>query len=291
MITGNKANKYIITVVAAFAICSLIWALPPSQHFFYKVTEPVKAESANDTVGELMAAVDSETDEVIFSPKPINPPDSNDLYVPIPNYDNNPLDENQFYSPFNLNNPQNVGTTIVYDSNTNTYNFQNMTGNVPFGPSSSMSVDEYIDYDLRQSVNDYWRERGASYTAHGRRGGGLIPQLHIGGDVFESIFGSNTIDIRPSGNVELIFGVLHNRNDNPSLPVKQRRVTQFNFDENIQMNVLAKIGDKIEFNLNYNTKAMFDFENEMKLKFEGKEDDILQLIEFGNVTLPLNSTL
>ena len=64
-----------------------------------------------------------------------------------------------------------------------------MIGNTPFGPSSSMTIDEYIDYDLRQSVANYWRDRGASYTSHGnRRGGGLIPQLHIGGDIFESIF-------------------------------------------------------------------------------------------------------
>ena len=222
---------------------------------------------------------------------PLDPPDTG-LRVPIPSYDNNPLDDNQFYSPFHLNTPSSLHTDIHYDTATNSFLFQNMIGNTPFGPSSSMSIDEYLDYDLNQSIKEYWRDKGASYTSHGnRRGGGIIPQIHVGGDIFESIFGSNTIDIRPSGNVELIFGVLHNRNDNPSIPVKQRRVTQFNFDENIQLNALAKIGDKIEFNLNYNTEAMFDFENKMKLKFEGKEDDILQLIEFGDVSLPLNSTL
>jgi cell surface protein SprA len=124
-----------------------------------------------------------------------------------------------------------------------------------------------------------------------RRGGGIIPQLHVGGDLFEGIFGSNTIDIRPSGNAELIFGVIYNQNDNPNLPVKQRKVTQFNFDENIQLNVLAKIGDKIDFNLNYNTEANFDFENKMKLKYEGKEDEIIKLLEFGDVTMPLSSSL
>src|ERR1035438_1203165 len=57
------------------------------------------------------------------------------------------------------------------------------------------------------------------------------------------------------------------------------------------MNVIAKIGDKIEFKVNYNTQATFDFENKLKLKYEGKEDDIIQLIEAGDVDLPLNSTL
>ena len=75
------------------------------------------------------------------------------------------------------------------------------------------------------------------------------------------------------------------------MPVKQRKITQFDFDENIQLNVLAKVGDKIEFNLNYNTESNFEFDNKMKLKYEGKEDDIIQLLEFGDVTLPLNSSL
>ncbi|MEA3503569.1 MAG: cell surface protein SprA, partial [Bacteroidota bacterium] len=63
------------------------------------------------------------------------------------------------------------------------------------------------------------------------------------------------------------------------------------FKEEIAMNVMAKIGDKIEFNTNYNTEATIDFENKLKLKYEGKEDEIIQLIEAGDVTLPLNSTL
>lgn len=321
MTTRTNAHRYIIAFIVVAALYSLVFAIPaPKSEGTYRDTEQPETVTSDPTpapdiqpvfrpkhefsIGDLtkdstsliaqlldtasVRSFEESSSEVLSA---LTPPDTNPR-SPVPHYDNNPLDEDQFYSPFHLNTPPSFHTEIVYDSLTNTYKFQNMIGNVPFGPASSMSVNEYIDYDLRNSVNDYWRDRGASYTSHGnRRGGGLIPQIHVGGDIFESIFGSNTIDIRPSGNVELIFGVLHNRHDNPSLPVKQRKVTQFNFDENIQLNALAKIGDKIEFNLNYNTEAMFDFENEMKLKFEGKEDDILQLIEFGNVTLPLNSTL
>ncbi|MBO4645783.1 MAG: cell surface protein SprA [Bacteroidales bacterium] len=280
MTPQTHTYKNIVAFLIVITCFSLIWALPVPDYGTSSPRNSAKPLCIEDS-NYLVSAFDL----------PVPPPDTG-LRSPIPSYDNNPLDENQFYSPFHLNTPPSYHTEIVFDTATNTYKFQNMIGNVPFGPASSMSINEYIDYDLRNSISDYWRERGASYTSHGnRRGGGLIPQIHVGGDIFESIFGSNTIDIRPSGNVELIFGVLHNVNKNPSLPVKQRKVTQFNFDENIQLNALAKIGDKIEFNLNYNTEAMFEYENEMKLKFEGKEDDILQLIEFGNVTLPLNSTL
>lgn len=226
----------------------------------------------------------------IFPPD-TTPPDSNRTNLPQP--DNNPLN-NSYHSPFWLQDPPGFGTNVEYDPTTNTYNFQYMTGETPYGPGAYMDVNEYIGYDLRQSIDDYWYNHSASsYTGGNRRGGGLIPELHIGGDIFESIFGSNTIDIRPAGNMELKFGVKYNKIDNKSLPEKQRRTIQFDFDEDIQLNLIAKIGDKIEFNLNYTTDEL-TLDNNMdkiKLKYGGKEDEILQLLEFGNVTLPLNSTL
>lgn len=288
----NSSIKYALTLTTALAFYSILWAIPAPSH--YTAREVVSHHAPSAAEDHLIDDLDWEESAPSWVATDLtiqDPPDTS-LRSPLPQYDNNPLNPNPLYSPFHLNTPNVLHSTIEYDPDQNQYNFQNMIGNTPFGPASSMGIEDYIQYDMQQAVRNYWRERGASYTASAnRRGGGIIPQLHIGGDLFESIFGSNTIDIRPSGNVELIFGVMHHRNENPALPVKQRRTTQFNFDENIQLNALAKIGDKIEFNLNYNTEAMFDFENEMKLKFEGKEDDILQLIEFGNVTMPLNSTL
>ena len=204
----------------------------------------------------------------------------------------NPLD-NSYQSPFWLQNPPGVGTQIQYDPETNTYNFQYMTGNRPFGPGAYMDVNEYVGYDLRQSINDYWYNHSTSYGGGNRRGGGIIPQLHIGGDIFESIFGSNTIDIRPAGSMEIKFGVKYTHVKNENLPVKQRRNINLDFDQDIQLSLMARIGEKINFNLNYTTDEL-RLDNNMdkiKLKYAGKEDEILQLIEFGNVTLPLNSTL
>ncbi|MBR3550758.1 MAG: cell surface protein SprA [Bacteroidales bacterium] len=223
---------------------------------------------------------------------PICPPDTNPPVLPQP--DINPLAPNPS-NPFYLNNPPGIGQSIIYDPETNTYNFQYMTGSSTFGPGAYMNVNEYINYDLQQSIHDYWQSQSRSIGGGpvSRRGGGLIPQLHIGGDIFEGIFGSNTIDIRPSGNVGLKLGVKYTQTDNYLLPVKQRKQLQLDFDEDIQLNLLAKIGDKIEFNLNYSTDelAVTTKTDQIKLKYNGKEDDILQLIEFGDVTLPLNSTL
>jgi len=193
-------------------------------------------------------------------------------------------------SPIYLKDPSNIQNSTEYDPKTNEYTIRQKIGKFDYRYPYSMDREEYLKYDLNRSINTYWSERAKASGAKAT-GDGIIPQIFVGGSAFETIFGSNTIDIRPQGSAELTFGILSNRRDDPTLNVRQRKVTNFDFQQKIQMSVLAKIGDKIEFQVNYNTEATFEFENKLNLKYEGKEDEIIQLIEAGNVTLPLNSTL
>ncbi len=185
--------------------------------------------------------------------------------------------------------PKNLQTEIEYDPETNQYIFRNKIGDLDYRNPTYMSFDEYRQFDLDRSIKEYWRERSQTSSTLARDG--IIPSIYIGGEAFDRIFGSNTIDIRPQGSAELTFGVLGNTRDDPTLNVRQRRTVNFDFEQNIQMNVQAKIGDKINFNTNFNTEAVFDFENKLKLNYEGKEDEIIKLIEAGNVSMPLSTTL
>jgi cell surface protein SprA len=194
-------------------------------------------------------------------------------------------ENNNFY----LKNPSNVKLTVEYDpisrQYVNVYKIGKLTYRIPV----TQSFEEYQDEDMHQLLQKYWKERAEASSLDNNRG--VLPKIHIGGKVFETIFGNNTVDIRPQGSAEISFGLVSNRRDDPMLSTRQRRQTNFDFTEKIQMNVIAKIGDKIEFKTSYNSEATFDFENKLKLKYEGKEDEIIQLIEGGDVNLPLNSTL
>ncbi|MDR2971108.1 MAG: cell surface protein SprA [Bacteroidales bacterium] len=284
MIFGKQTKFYFIPALIVYVLYSAVWAIPASGNYY---------TPQNTYNSPLFSIEDDDFNYDIGEPFeiPILPPDTG-LRSKVPNPPNNPL-EQEFYSPLHLSTPPSLTNEIEYDPTTNSYRFQNKIGNTNFGPAASMSVNEYIDHDLQQEIRNYWREKGARYVSgpNRRGGGGIIPQLRVGGDVFETIFGSNIIDIRPSGNVELMFGIVHNSDKNPNITERMRKRTDFKFDAKIQLSLMAKIGDKISFNLNYNTESNFDFDNKMKLKYEGKEDDIIQLLEFGDVTLPLNSSL
>ncbi|MCF8217691.1 MAG: cell surface protein SprA [Bacteroidales bacterium] len=187
-----------------------------------------------------------------------------------------------------LENPENISTEIEYDPQTNRYYFQHKVGSLQYRPPSYMTLEEYVDYDMEQSMRQHWKSRLESEA--GGEDGGIIPSINIG-EVGEDIFGGNTIDIRPQGTVELIFGVMSSHRADPALDEKQQRTTNFDFQEKIQMNVDAKVGDKIDFGVNYNTEATFDFDNKMKLQYEGDEDEIIKTIEAGDISMPLQNTL
>jgi cell surface protein SprA len=190
-----------------------------------------------------------------------------------------------------LENPENVKTDVEYNPKTGAYDIKQKIGDLDYRPETYMSMKEYQNYQFKKSMRDYWRSRVAADDLNDKPRKGMIPKLQVNSELFDRIFGGNTVDIKPTGTAELIFGLNRNKNFNPAIPQKQQKITNFDFNMRIQLNLIGKIGDKLKVTTNYNTEASFDWENQVKLDYTGYEDEIIKKIEAGNVTLPLNSTL
>ena len=213
---------------------------------------------------------------------------SKNATFPIPPPSVNP-NENADNSPLYGKNPSNYTNEVIYDPVNDKYVFQNKLGDDVIGTPYYMDFDEYIEYDFDKAMKSYWKQRSKSETAETRSS--LIPKLEIGSEIFDRIFGGNTIDIVPRGSAELTLGVRHSFIDNPAFSKKENRNTTFTFNEAINMSVIGQIGDKMKVDIRYDTEAAFDFQNSAKLEYTGQEDEILQKIEAGNVALPLTGTL
>lgn len=188
-----------------------------------------------------------------------------------------------------LNKPSNIKYEVEYDPITGQYVFYEKIGTLNYRLPQTMSLEDYIDYDFEKSIKSYWRERSQIQAEDQKRS--LIPELTIGGEAFNRVFGGNTVNIVPQGYVEVSFGYQMNTTENPSIPERLRKVPTFDFDQKIQMNVTGQIGTKMNMRVNYNTEASFDYENKMNLEYTGEEDEIIKRIEAGNVSLPLNGSL
>jgi cell surface protein SprA len=187
--------------------------------------------------------------------------------------------------------PENIKTEIAYDPKTGNYDISQKVGNFEYRPETYMNLKEYRDYMYKKQLREYWRSRVAADELNEKPRKGVIPKLQVNSELFDRIFGGNTVDIKPSGTAELIFGLTRSKNFNPAIPQRQQKNTNFDFSMRIQLNLIGKIGEKLKVSANYNTEASFDWENQVKIDYAGSEDEILKKIEAGNVTLPLNSTL
>lgn len=188
--------------------------------------------------------------------------------------------------------PSAVTTTVEYNPETKDYVKVTKVGDVVLS-REYMSFSDYQDYQMEQLMRQYWDEKREGTVLDNAEGGLLskIPGFNQISQKLEAIMGKPEIKITPSGSAELTFQIVNNYRNDPQRDASERSVTTFDFDENLQINLNAKIGDLISFDINQNTNATFDFENKIKLKYEGKEDDILQLFEAADISFPLNTQL
>jgi cell surface protein SprA len=191
--------------------------------------------------------------------------------------------------PLDLGDPSILKNKFELNPNNYNYDFSSKVGSEDVKLPASIKVTEQLKKESKQNNDSYFRQRAQAQNF--TKGAGIIPQLNISNKIIDRIFGSGIIDIKPRGTAELIFSANFNTVRNPAFSLRQQSTGQFDFRQKIQLNVSGAIGDKMKLNLNYDTEATFEFENQMKLDYAGKEDDIIKKIELGNVGLPLQSSL
>ena len=155
-----------------------------------------------------------------------------------------------------------------------------------------MTPEEYQKWSLHQSMQRYYREKNAeAFEATGTNKFDFT-DMHFDLGPAEKIFGPGGVQIKTQGSAELKMGANMKKVDNPALAASRRKTFGFDFDEKINLSLNGKVGDKVDMNVNYNTESTFDYDSQnMKLKYDGKEDDIVKLIEAGNVSFPSNVSL
>ncbi|ATL47307.1 cell surface protein SprA [Chitinophaga caeni] len=188
-----------------------------------------------------------------------------------------------------LKDPSIITKTVEYDPVTKTYTVKERIGNQYYRQPTLLSFGEFYRLQAEQSEKDYWQKRAATIGALNQKGN--TPLLTGDGKVFDRVFGGTKVDIKPTGSLGLTFGYQGQNIKNPVLVERARKNGGFDFNMDINMNVVGRIGDKLKLTTNYNTQATFDFENQVKLEYTGYDDEIIKKIEAGNVSFPLRTTL
>ena len=195
-------------------------------------------------------------------------------------------------SALDLRMPDNVKQQVEYNDSLNLYFIGSKIGDSYLNTPIMMTPDEYMRWSERKARQQFFRAKDAENAKSKGKDKFDFTDMHFDLGPAEKIFGPGGVRVKTQGTAELKIGVTMKDIDNPSLPIRNRKTTSFDFDEKVNLSVNGKVGDKVNMNLNYNTDATFDFDTKnIKLKYEGKEDEIIKLVEAGNVTFPSNNSL
>lgn len=195
-------------------------------------------------------------------------------------------------TPADLKDPENLRTEVVYDEKTGTYRLGTRLGDNFVESPFYLTPAEYMEWTMQRSMRQYYRTKNAEEFKNKGKEKFDFTDMQFDLGAASKIFGPGGVRVTTRGSAELKIGANTRFTDNPSLAERNRRVFGFDFDEKINLSVTGKVGDKVNMDFNYNSDATFNFDaQDLKLRYEGKEDEIIKLIEAGNVSMPSNSSL
>ena len=245
-----------------------------------KAKNAAATQDIDNTSLEAAADIVTLTDSAIWAPTNVH-------QLGTQSFDefNNPV------SSLDLRDPDNISTTVEYQPETGTYVLHTRIGDTDVTTPYMLTQEEYNQYAERQIMHRYWQQK-ISEVEHNNETKFDITDMKFNIGPADKVFGPGGVQLKMQGSAELLFGFKHQYIANPSLTLRARNNNIFDFDEKIQASIQGKVGSKMNFNLSYNTEASFSFDQQnLKLNYKGEEDDIIQSIEAGNVTMDLNSSL
>lgn len=217
-------------------------------------------------------------------PPEFNPSPDDTSKFPEQPYEN----ANTQKQPIELQDPENFQKEVEYDPKEDRFYFNQKVGDRNVRNPFYMDGDEYFKYRTNRDENEYFRQRLEALTMFNQKP--TLPTLSKEG-VFDRLFGGNKIEITPQGNLDLTFGGNWQNMKNPNMIQSQQKWGIFDFDMNMNVNLIAKIGEKMKLNISNSTLSSFGEQNTKKIGYTGKDDEIIKTIEAGNVSFPLNSSL
>lgn len=198
------------------------------------------------------------------------------------------------HRPLDLKNPENIKTDTIYNEKDSSYSFATLLGeSTMLGTPILLTPEEFGSWKEKQYMQSFFRNKVSEEWENSNKKNKFdFTDMHFDLGPAEKIFGPGGVRIKTQGNAEIKIGYTLQSIDNPSLPSRSRNTNSFDFDEKINLNVRGSVGDKMNMDFNYNTEATFSYDaKKINLKYEGKEDEVIKLLEAGNVSFPTNSSL
>jgi len=163
-----------------------------------------------------------------------------------------------------------------------------------WGGPMRVDPEDYRRERYRANLDDNWRSIAEQKRQQQDNRGGVGVNMVVPGgrqSTFSTVFGKPQVDLRLNGQADINAGVKYRKSDEQVNITGDATQVNPNFKQDLRLGVTGTIGDKLRINVDWDTQSQFDFQNQVKLNYTGYEDEILQSVEAGNVTMQTPSQL
>lgn len=186
--------------------------------------------------------------------------------------------------------------TVTIDSTGQFVEIKEFVGSQQVKYPVKIPIDEYLEMKMKSRERELWDELAYKYEYKENKRDLTslikdftdfeIPLPSVG---VLSIFGAPKISLRIGGAVDIHGAWRNETTEGVTASRLGNTRNEPDFKQQVQINVNGTIGDKLQINADWNTERTFEYENQLKLKYTGYEDEIIQSIEAGNVSLQTSS--
>ncbi|MFI5251833.1 MAG: cell surface protein SprA [Bacteroidota bacterium] len=156
----------------------------------------------------------------------------------------------------------------------------------------TVPLDEYVKRRFKEESANNWRTLAHEYKTS-KRGDDLAGlfgtitniSIPVPANPLFSIFGKNEIDLHVNGEVAIHAAFQKQSSDQTTISSLDQSQSTPNFNQEVQITVNGLIGDKLKIGADWNTQRTFEYENQLKINYTGYDDEVVQSIEAGNVSL------
>jgi hypothetical protein len=161
--------------------------------------------------------------------------------------------------------------------------FNTRVRNVDVMYPRGISIAEYIKMKAASDMRNSFVQTMLSKSTASKDAAEKIELL--GADI-----AGQRVSLQVSGNVNINGRLQNQQRSQVRSGYREGQTTSFVIDQKQQLMIEGKIGDRISILVDQDSERDFDWENNMRIIYTGKEDDIVQKVEAGNVALSLPAT-
>ncbi|UCE04391.1 MAG: cell surface protein SprA [bacterium] len=192
--------------------------------------------------------------------------------------------------------PRSFKRNVTIDSTGQSIAVEETIFDIPLHVPAKYPLKQYTDYYRQVNLGLLWQSykikdiSGDGYDQQGGSGLEIAIPVRIRSRAFQTIFGGDRVSLSVTGQININGGLRQEKRSQVRDAFTRGSNYNFKMQQTQNFKVQGNVGDKVTVSVDQDSERPFDFENTVRLNYQGYDDEIIQSIQAGNISLSLPAT-